>query len=288
MKQKRRAFIGQTALGLFGILPLTYLRHIENPVVPAYMSSGLQDDKTIHPLYPSTDPEEIRQVVGAAHTQFEVVKELVTARPELAKATHDWGFGDVESALGAASHMGRKDIAAFLIAHGARPNIFTFAMLGKLKAVKSMIEEMPGVQRISGPHGITLLAHAQMRLLRENVEGAEKEQQEALVDYLLTLGDADLKATSLDITSEEQKPYLGKYVFGAGENDYFEVSLNSRDMLFMSRGDYIGRVLLRTDTHSFAPGGAPSVSIRFEIAGGTAVALTVHDPTPIVKALKVN
>lgn len=283
--KNRRAFIGKTTLGIFGVIPIFKAMR----TVPYEKNDGLsQDGPEIHPLYPTTDPNDIRKVVGAAHTQFEVVKELVTARPELAKSTWDWGYGDWESALGAASHMGRKDIAEFLIEHGARPNIYTFAMLGKLNSVRQMIQDMPGIQSIPGPHGITLLSHAQMRLRRENVEGQEKEQQEALVDYLRFIGDADEKSTALDISKEEQKVYLGKYTFGKGEDEYFEITVNSRGMLFMGRGTYTGRVLLRTGPNSFAPGGAPSVHIVFEITDNEVKSLTIHDPTPILKATRVS
>lgn len=282
MTHDRRNFIGKSALGIFGLISVSPQLYAHNQIFPAFF----QDDNKIGPLYPSGDSAAIREVVGAAHARFERVKELVTARPELAKATWDWGFGDVESALGAASHMGRKDIAEFLIEHGARPDIYTYAMLGKLNAVKSMIEDMPGIQRILGPHGFTLMHHAKMRLLRKNVEGKEKEQQEALVAYLTSLGDADIGAKSLDVTEEEQKIYLGKYPFGSGEDEYFEVKLNSRKILSMARGNYFGRALLKVDEHTFAPGGAPSVRIKFEVKDGLAQSVTVHDPMPIVKAVR--
>ncbi len=286
MHNNRRNFIGKSALGIFGILSTYSNLEAYNFYNPLGTRAQLMNDPEINPLYPTEDPAVVREVVGAAHTRFEELKEMVTARPELAKATWDWGFGDVESALGAASHMGRKDIAEFLIEYGSRPNIFTFAMLGKLNAVKAMIEEMPGVQKILGPHGFTLMFHAQMRLRRNNVEGKEKEQQEALVEFLESLGDANTPAPSLDISEAEQKVYLGKYVFGDAKDAFFEVSLNSRGMLFFSRGEYIGRTLLRTDTHSFAPGGAPSVRITFDVIEGMAKSVTVHDPVPIVKAIR--
>jgi hypothetical protein len=247
----------------------------------SFTSTPAQID--IHPLYPTTDYESVRAVVGAAHTQFDKVKELVNARPELAKATWDWGFGDVESALGAASHMGRKDIAEFLIEKGARPDIYTFAMLGKINTVKSMIEDMPGIQKIRGPHGFTLLHHARMRLMRKNVEGAELKQQEALVDYLTSLGDADISAKSIEITEADKMIYVGKYPFGEGSDEYFEVKLNSRKNLSMARGDTFGRALLNIDKHTFAPGGAPSVRIQFEVNDGVAQSVTIHDPMPIIK-----
>jgi hypothetical protein len=46
------------------------------------------------------------------------------------------------------------------LAHGARPSIFSAAMLGQLAVVRAFTEAAPGVQGTPGPHGITLLAHA--------------------------------------------------------------------------------------------------------------------------------
>ena len=279
MPSNRRFFIGSTALSIFGVLPFK-----GSSRTGLVSPNDVFKDGEVGPYYPSTSLADLREVVGAAHTQFDRVKELVQARPELAKASFDWGFGDVETALGAASHMGRKDIAELLIEYGARPDIYTFAMLGKLNAVQSMIEDMPGIQRIAGPHGFSLLFHARMRLRRENVEGQEKKQQEELVKFLESLGDADPRAQSLDISEEEQKSYMGKYAFGDNDDEYFEVTLNSRGSLYMSRGEYIGRVLNRVDNHIFAPSGGPSVRISFEMVDGQAASLTIHDPSPILTA----
>jgi hypothetical protein len=289
MLKNRRDFIGKSAMGIFGLFPiLSHARHEDLTAISGQSNQAFNSEPvTLSASYPSTDPALVQRVVGAAHTEFDVVKELVTNQPELAKATHDWGFGDVETALGAASHMGRKDIAEFLIEYGARPDIFAFAMLGKFAAVKAMIEEMPGIQKIHGPHGLTLMHHATMRIRRKNVEGTEKEMQEALVEYLMSLGDADIKATALEITDEERNKYLGKYVFGDGEEDYFNVTINGMNNLALSRAEYTGRNLLRIDTNTFAPGGAPSVKIEFSVKEGQALSLTIHDPVPIVTAIRI-
>jgi hypothetical protein len=57
--------------------------------------------------------------------------------------------------------MGRKDIALFLISSGARMDIFHAAMLGRLDIVKPMLTAFPNLAASKGPHGITLMAHAQ-------------------------------------------------------------------------------------------------------------------------------
>ena len=81
-------------------------------------------------------------------------------RPALAKVSFDWGFGDWETPIDAASHIGNREAAEFLIANGARATIFSAAMLGQLDAVKAFIAASPGIQRTPGPHSITLLGHA--------------------------------------------------------------------------------------------------------------------------------
>jgi len=79
----------------------------------------------------------------------------------LVNATWDWGGGDFETALGAASHMGEKDIANFLLENGARLDIFAAAMLGRLEIVQAALQAYPAALKTPGPHGIPLIVHAQ-------------------------------------------------------------------------------------------------------------------------------
>jgi hypothetical protein len=75
-------------------------------------------------------------------------------------AAWDWGGGDWETALGAAAHMGRADIARYLLAHGARLDVFAAAMLGQVEIVAAIVGAYPAVREARGPHGISLLDHA--------------------------------------------------------------------------------------------------------------------------------
>lgn len=232
----------------------------------------------VHSGFPSHDPAVVREVVTVSHMNIDRLRELVEASPALAKAAWDWGFGDWESALGAASHMGRRDIAELLSSHGARPDLFTFAMFGHLEVVKAYIKATPGIQRTPGPHGITLMSHAR----------SGRDQARAVVEYLKSVGDADIGATSLEITSAQKEIYIGRYSFGKGDGDVFEVLTNRRGTLAIKRGERFGRTLHRVEEHGFAPGGASAVRVRFEVKDGRAVALTIHDPTPVVKALRTE
>lgn len=110
---------------------------------------------------PAIDTALVFEMVAKAHGDLNRVTELLTQEPALVNATWDWGGGDFETALGAAAHMGRKDIANFLLEHGARLDIFAAAMLGKLDIVKAALSAYPNALNILGPHDIPLIAHAQ-------------------------------------------------------------------------------------------------------------------------------
>ncbi len=103
----------------------------------------------------------VQEFVGVAHTDLNRVREMLEQEPGLVNATWDWGGGDFETALGAAAHMGAKDIANYLLEHGARLDIFAAAMLGRLEIVKAALAEYPEAINTPGPHDISLIAHAQ-------------------------------------------------------------------------------------------------------------------------------
>jgi hypothetical protein len=106
-------------------------------------------------------PELVQEFVGNAHGDLERVRDLLLQEPGLLNAAWDWGGGDWESALGAAAHMGRKDIASFLLEQGARIDLFAAAMLGKIDIVRSILAEKPELKNVPGPHGIPLINHAE-------------------------------------------------------------------------------------------------------------------------------
>jgi ankyrin repeat protein len=99
-------------------------------------------------------------VVALAHGDVDSVRSALERDATLANATVDWAGGDWESALGAASHMHRRDIAELLLQHGARLDVFAAAMLGDVEAVKAVLDAHPEMREATGPHGIPLAAHA--------------------------------------------------------------------------------------------------------------------------------
>jgi hypothetical protein len=102
----------------------------------------------------------VESFVAQAHGDLEGVQALLVEEPALVNATWDWGGGDFETALGAAAHMGRRDIALFLLERGARIDVFAAAMLGEIAIVRAVLEAYPAARDVLGPHGIPLVEHA--------------------------------------------------------------------------------------------------------------------------------
>jgi hypothetical protein len=104
----------------------------------------------------------VQEFVLKSHADLERVRELLAQEPGLLNASHDWGAGDWETGLGAAAHMGRRDIAEFLLSHGARIDLFAAAMLGQLEIIKGTVQAFPEMRSALGAHGIPLVEHARV------------------------------------------------------------------------------------------------------------------------------
>ena len=116
----------------------------------------------------------VQEFVSVAHADLARVSALLEQEPRLIHATWDWGGGDFETGLAAAGHMGRRDIAEHLLARGARFELCAAAMLGQLEAVRAVLAADPRQREAKGPHGISLLTHAE-----QGGEGAK-----AVLDFL--------------------------------------------------------------------------------------------------------
>jgi len=281
---ERRRFIKSSAFGLIGITTFGYASGNE---IYIGTNNYNNSEESFFYRYPATNDTLASGIVGASHGNMDKVKELVTQHPELAGASWDWGFGDWETALGAASHVGRRDIAELLMSHGARPDIFTFTMMGMYKSVQEIIETVPGIQTHGGPHGITLLQHAKNRLEDKNISSADAANVNKVISYLQGLGNADTKPKSLELTEDEKKKYVGEYRFGAGDNEVFITDLHRLGFLQIGRKGSSARKLNKIDENSFSPAGAPSVKIIFKIKDDKAVSLSIHEPQPLVTATRI-
>lgn len=127
------------------------------------------DPKNIPNKGPRLDPDLVFEFVYFAHSNLDVVRDMLTEQPKLVTAAWDWGGGDWETALGAAAHMGRRDIAELLLSKNARIDLFAATMLGRLDIVRATLAAFPDALNVPGPHGIPLVVHAQ-----KGAEGAKE------------------------------------------------------------------------------------------------------------------
>src|ERR1700719_2922211 len=158
----RKKFLLGSSVAAVGVLLGRGL--FAQPGVSSPAPSASPDPKNV-PDFPEHDPQidraKVKRFVIAGHFNLEAVKEMLGADPTLINGAIDWGNGDFETALGGASHMGRRDIAEFLLGHNARLDIFAATMLGKLDIVKAAVAAFPNIVRVLGPHKIPLIAHAE-------------------------------------------------------------------------------------------------------------------------------
>ena len=222
-------------------------------------------------LFPTQPPELAREMVTVSHYDLNRVKELVEARPSLARAAWDWGFGDWETALGAASHMGNRPIAEYLISKGARPSLFSSTMLGHLEVIKAFVAAQPGVQRIRGPHSISLLAHAK----------AGGQASRPVFEFLQSLGDADSDPV-VPLSDSEAEGIRGSYVFGPAMSQQIEVTVDRGEVTWTRKG-MMGRPLFHLGSRAFYPAGVPAARIRFREEGSTML-MTIEDPEVVLVA----
>ena len=276
----RRLLVKSSVLGLLAasVPAIVYSKNVFSEPSNNGSADTSPDDR-----YPAIQLTIASEIVGVAHFNLDRLKELVDPRPELAKASWDWNFGDWESAIGAASHVGRKDIVDYLISKGAVPTIFTYAMLGQHETVKAMIDSYPGIQKNFGPHGISLLQHAKTGL---EIEGANKLKSQQLIDYLQSLGDADGRQY-LKLEEAEKRKYLGDYKYGEGANDGFSIKLNMKKLLSLGKLGKSGGALWRIGEHEFTYQGAPSVILKFQIQNDKVISLSVNEPGLKLTAVKI-
>jgi len=243
------------------------------PADPPWPAPAPAGGLPVDDFFPSQHPALVKEMVAVSHGNVARVRELLQQHPELAKASWDWGFGDWETALGAASHVGSRAIAELLVERGAPPTHFSAAMLGQLDVLKSFVAASPGLQTMRGPHGLTLMLHAR--------NGGQ--QATAVVSYLESLGGADQPYRNEPLTDAERAALIGRYTFGDRPRDAFVVSLQ-KSALMIGRVGTVERGLFHQGQYAFHAAGGPGTTIRFERDGDRVVALTVHDPDPVVRA----
>src|SRR5436305_6028852 len=97
-------------------------------IAPGPVEAAFERDYAPPGFQPSWKKPQINRLlvqdfVIYAHSDLGMVKRLLEKEPAVLNAAMDWG-GDWETGLGGASHMGRRDIAEFLLERGARIDLF--------------------------------------------------------------------------------------------------------------------------------------------------------------------
>lgn len=163
----RKNFIIGSVAGAAGIMLLP-------PILKAQQTPPMAKPQKGPPL----DKELVKEFVTVAHKDFDKVKSMLQVNPDLLNASHTWKDWDWEDAVGAAGHMGFRDMALYLLEQGARPTICVAAMLGNLEVVKTFITAFPQMKYSVGPHNISLLDHAR----------AGGEEAKPVIEYLASVG----------------------------------------------------------------------------------------------------
>ena len=101
--------------------------------------------------------ELVREFVLAGHGNFEKVRSMLAEEPAL---LNEKLVQNDETALEAASHVGNRQIAEYLLGQGAPTNLYTAAMLGQTAVVAEILRRDPGAARRPGVHGMSALFHA--------------------------------------------------------------------------------------------------------------------------------
>lgn len=170
----RRVFLGTAATGFAAVLaPKLVFGQTMNQDTAAVVTKKPGKDKG-----PPVEASLVKEFVRVSHSDFDAVQRMLKETPQLLHVSWDWGGGDFEAGIEAASHVGDRDIALFLMEQGARANLFTAAMLGHIDIVKGFLTSCPYMINSGGAHGLGLIHHAKKG-------GAEAAQ---VLAYLESLG----------------------------------------------------------------------------------------------------
>jgi ankyrin repeat protein len=163
----------------------------------------------------------VKPFVLASHGNLDAVQKMLAEHPDLLTVVYEWGPGDFEDGLGAASHVGNRPIAEFFLSKGVPLSICAAAMLGRYDDVKAFLDKDPSLANAKGAHGIPLMFHASMsgnlelvKLLKEcgcaegysgALHGAIAHKHPEIVAWLLDNGAMDVKTPNYEGKTPLQK-----------------------------------------------------------------------------------
>lgn len=127
----------------------------------------------------------INQFVSPAHFDFEKVKQLYKANPDLLSTRASWD----ELAIEASAHMGQVPMTEWLAEQGSPVSTCTAAVLGLAGVVKDALKEDPRCIYERGAHDIAILAYT-----------AWGQERVDIAEILLKAG-AKVQAKGLNLTT---------------------------------------------------------------------------------------
>jgi ankyrin repeat protein len=149
-------------------------------------------------------PDLIQEVVLNAHGNFARVRELIEQEPDLLTVSAPWN----ETPLQAASHMGNRAIAEWLLDRGAPLDIFAAAMLGRREDVLRLLAADPDLVHARGVHDMPILYFPATR--------GEREIAKLLVERGADVNDGAGGNTALHAAALFNQPAMVKWLLAAG------------------------------------------------------------------------
>ena len=148
--------------------------------------------------------EQQNTFVMASHHDLNTVKKLLQQDPELVHARATWD----ETPLGAAAHVGNKEIMGWLLEHGATPEVCAWAALGNLDEVMKSVHKDPTCARARGAHGLSMVFHA--------IIGGNFEVLKCLVEHGAPVNEPEGTITPLHIAVVKEDRQMIEFLLEHG------------------------------------------------------------------------
>jgi ankyrin repeat protein len=132
-------------------------RAADTPATSGSAALPLSLPTVVDPEWEAARQELIGPFVIACHGDLDAVKAGLAAEPRLSNARF---FKFDEAPIEAAAHMGRADIAHWLLGSGAPLTIHSAVMLGLRDVAAAYLTREPALAMRPGAHGIAMMYHA--------------------------------------------------------------------------------------------------------------------------------
>jgi ankyrin repeat protein len=154
---------------------------------------------------PAPNQETIDQFVIFSHGNMAGVREMLAADPTLINSRSTLN----ESPLGAASHVGNRAMAEYLLSEGAEMELPAAAMLGMDDEVRRQVDANPALANAAGAHGIPILFHTVIggnfelaKYLAERGADTGPAQAGALLHAAIHAGNVEMASWVIDLGAD--------------------------------------------------------------------------------------